>query len=93
MYLKQYFFYICRPCSKIDADLIFFYACVPNNVHSVAIMLSFYFNFVSSQDEVMGGWMVSRIIDENEPISYKFTPKFVLKGGQSVTVIDTLYFP
>ena len=34
----------------------------------------------------MGGWIVSRIIDDQEPISYKFTPKFVLRGGQSVTV-------
>ena len=38
----------------------------------------------------MGGWIVSRIIDEKEPVSYKFTPKFVLKGGQSVTVSFTL---
>ena len=34
----------------------------------------------------MGGWIVSRTIDGQEPISYKFTPKFVLRGGQSVTV-------
>ena len=34
----------------------------------------------------MGGWIVSRMIDDQEPISYKFTPKFVLRGGQSVTV-------
>lgn len=35
----------------------------------------------------MGGWTVSRVIDQKVPISYKFTPKFVLRGGQSVTVI------
>lgn len=35
---------------------------------------------------MMGGWIVSRTIDDKEPISYKFTPKFVLRGGQSVTV-------
>ena len=34
----------------------------------------------------MGGWIVSRTIDDQEPINYKFTPKFVLRGGQSVTV-------
>jgi nitrogen fixation protein FixH len=43
-------------------------------------------SFVQTQEEMMGGWIVSRTIDDGEPISYKFTPKFVLRGGQSVTV-------
>ena len=42
--------------------------------------------FMQSQEEMMGGWIVSRKIDDGEPICYKFTPKFVLRGGQSVTV-------
>ncbi|XP_028399231.1 lamin-B1-like [Dendronephthya gigantea] len=39
-----------------------------------------------TKEELMGGWIVSRMIDDQEPISYKFTPKFVLRGGQSVTI-------
>ena len=40
------------------------------------------------QDEPLGGWFVQRVIDgkEEEAIEYRFTPKYVLKGGQSVTV-------
>ena len=36
----------------------------------------------------MGGWFLQRIVDgkEEDAIEYKFTPKFVLKGEQSVTV-------
>ena len=40
------------------------------------------------QDEPLGGWFIQRVIDgkEDEAVEYKFTPKYVLKGGQSVTV-------
>jgi len=42
----------------------------------------------SENDEPLGGWFVQRVIDgkEEEAIEYRFTPKYVLKGGQSVTV-------
>ena len=39
-----------------------------------------------TKEEMMGGWIVSRKVDGREPICYKFTPKFILRGGQSVTV-------
>jgi len=42
----------------------------------------------SENDEPLGGWFIQRIIDgkEDEAVEYKFTPKYILKGGQSVTV-------
>lgn len=34
----------------------------------------------------MGSWRLKRQVDCGEEVVYKFTPKFVLKAGQSVTV-------
>lgn len=34
----------------------------------------------------MGSWRLKRQVDFGEELIYKFTPKFVLKAGQSVTV-------
>lgn len=34
----------------------------------------------------MGSWRLKRQVDFGEELVYKFTPKFVLKAGQSVTV-------
>lgn len=34
----------------------------------------------------MGNWRLKRQIGDDEEISYKFSPKFVLKAGQKVTV-------
>uniref|UniRef100_H3CNV9 Lamin B2 n=1 Tax=Tetraodon nigroviridis TaxID=99883 RepID=H3CNV9_TETNG len=38
------------------------------------------------QDQPMGSWRLKRQVDFGEELIYKFTPKFVLKAGQSVTV-------
>lgn len=38
------------------------------------------------QDQPMGSWRLKRQVDFGEELVYKFTPKFVLKAGQSVTV-------
>lgn len=40
----------------------------------------------SSKDQSLGSWRLKRIIGEGDEIVYKFTPKFVLKAGQTVTV-------
>lgn len=42
----------------------------------------------SETDEALGGWHVQRIVDdkEDDAVEYKFTPKFVLKAGHSVTI-------
>lgn len=34
----------------------------------------------------MGSWRLKRQVDCGDEVFYKFTPKFVLKAGQSVTV-------
>lgn len=34
----------------------------------------------------MGSWRLKKQVDFGEELVYKFTPKFVLKAGQSVTV-------
>lgn len=34
----------------------------------------------------MGSWRLKRQVDCGDEVVYKFTPKFVLKAGQSVTV-------
>lgn len=34
----------------------------------------------------MGNWRLKRQVDDGDEIIYKFSPKFVLKAGQSVTV-------
>ncbi|XP_062869544.1 lamin-B2 [Trichomycterus rosablanca] len=40
----------------------------------------------SSKDQSLGGWRLKRQAGEEEEISYKFTPKFILKAGQTVRV-------
>ncbi|XP_056134043.1 lamin-B2 [Lampris incognitus] len=40
----------------------------------------------SEQDQPLGSWRLKRKVDSEEEIVYKFSPKFVLKAGQSVTV-------
>uniref|UniRef100_A0A667WTJ5 Lamin B2 n=1 Tax=Myripristis murdjan TaxID=586833 RepID=A0A667WTJ5_9TELE len=39
-----------------------------------------------SEDQPMGSWRLKRQVDQGEEIVYKFSPKFVLKAGHSVTV-------
>lgn len=34
----------------------------------------------------MGNWRLKRQIGDGEEIAYKFTPKYVLRAGQTVTV-------
>lgn len=38
------------------------------------------------QDQSLGSWRLKRQVDAEEEIVYKFSPKFVLKAGQTVTV-------
>lgn len=38
----------------------------------------------------MGSWRLKRQVDFGEELVYKFSPKFVLKAGQSVTVRTTI---
>ncbi|XP_077572491.1 lamin-B2 isoform X2 [Stigmatopora nigra] len=38
------------------------------------------------QDQPLGNWRLKRLVDDGEEIVYKFSPKFVLKAGQTVTV-------
>ncbi|KAK2815973.1 hypothetical protein Q5P01_026440 [Channa striata] len=40
----------------------------------------------SDQDQPLGNWRLKRQVDNGEEVIYKFSPKFVLKAGQSVTV-------
>ncbi|XP_059015347.1 lamin-B2 isoform X2 [Mustela lutreola] len=40
----------------------------------------------SDKDQSLGNWRIKRQILEGEEISYKFTPKYVLRAGQTVTV-------
>lgn len=40
----------------------------------------------TEQDQPLGNWRLKRQVDGGEEITYKFSPKFVLKAGQSVTV-------
>ncbi|AWP11559.1 putative lamin-B2 [Scophthalmus maximus] len=40
----------------------------------------------TEQDQPLGSWRLKRQVDDGEEIIYKFSPKFVLKAGQSVTV-------
>ena len=36
----------------------------------------------------LGGWSLERSVDGEPPVTYKFTPKYVLKSGFYVTVSD-----
>ncbi|KAM7388798.1 hypothetical protein PAMP_024945 [Pampus punctatissimus] len=40
----------------------------------------------SEQDQPLGNWRLKRQVDDGDEVVYKFSPKFVLKAGQSVTV-------
>ncbi|KAM9761484.1 lamin-B2 isoform 1-T1 [Menidia menidia] len=40
----------------------------------------------AEQDQPLGNWRLKRQVDDEEEVTYKFSPKFVLKAGQSVTV-------
>lgn len=40
----------------------------------------------TEQDQPLGNWRLKRQVDNGDEIIYKFSPKFVLKAGQSVTV-------
>ncbi|KAM9460793.1 lamin-B2 [Clarias gariepinus] len=40
----------------------------------------------SNKDQSLGNWRLKRSVGEGEEITYKFSPKFVLKAGQTVTV-------
>lgn len=40
----------------------------------------------SDKDQSLGSWRLKRQIGDEEEITYKFSPKFVLKAGQTVTV-------
>ncbi|XP_047231134.1 lamin-B2 [Girardinichthys multiradiatus] len=43
-------------------------------------------NNESEQDQPLGNWRLKRRVDDGEEVIFKFSPKFVLKAGQSVTV-------
>uniref|UniRef100_A0A667WZ27 Lamin B2 n=1 Tax=Myripristis murdjan TaxID=586833 RepID=A0A667WZ27_9TELE len=45
----------------------------------------------TEQDQPMGSWRLKRQVDQGEEIVYKFSPKFVLKAGHSVTVRNEKY--
>ncbi|XP_054452856.1 lamin-B2 [Anoplopoma fimbria] len=40
----------------------------------------------TAQDQPLGNWRLKRQVDNEDEVVYKFSPKFVLKAGQSVTV-------
>ncbi|XP_060934351.1 lamin-B2 [Limanda limanda] len=40
----------------------------------------------TEQDQPLGNWRLKRQVDDGDEIVYKFSPKFILKAGQSVTV-------
>ncbi|XP_017295301.1 lamin-B2 [Kryptolebias marmoratus] len=40
----------------------------------------------TEQDRPLGNWRIKRQVDGEEEIIYKFTPKYVLKAGRTVTV-------
>ncbi|XP_039103926.1 lamin-B2 isoform X2 [Hyaena hyaena] len=40
----------------------------------------------SDKDQSLGNWRIKRQVVEGEEIAYKFTPKYVLRAGQTVTV-------
>ncbi|XP_029004153.1 lamin-B2 [Betta splendens] len=40
----------------------------------------------TEQDQPLGNWRLKRQVDNSDEVIYKFSPKFVLKAGNSVTV-------
>uniref|UniRef100_K7F921 Lamin B2 n=1 Tax=Pelodiscus sinensis TaxID=13735 RepID=K7F921_PELSI len=43
----------------------------------------------SEKDQSLGNWRLKRQIGDGEEIAYKFTPKYVLRAGQTVTIWGT----
>ncbi|KAM3855434.1 lamin-B2 [Vipera latastei] len=43
----------------------------------------------SDKDQSLGNWRLKRKVGEGEEIAYKFTPKYVLRAGQTVTIWAT----
>ncbi|XP_047443785.1 lamin-B2 [Mugil cephalus] len=54
----------------------------PTDMTGHAVIL----NNDTEQDQPLGNWRLRRQVDNGEEVIYKFSPKFVLKAGQSVTV-------
>ncbi|KAM4739876.1 lamin-B2 [Anableps anableps] len=54
----------------------------PTDIDGNAVTL----NNESEQDQPLGNWRLKRQVDDGEEVIYKFSPKFILKAGQSVTV-------
>nr|XP_040041145.1 lamin-B2 [Gasterosteus aculeatus aculeatus] len=40
----------------------------------------------TARDQPLGSWRLKRRVDDGDEVVYKFSPKFVLKAGQAVTV-------
>ncbi|KAJ3598929.1 hypothetical protein NHX12_032892 [Muraenolepis orangiensis] len=40
----------------------------------------------TEEDQPLGSWRLKRQVDGGEEVTYKFSPKFILKAGQTVTV-------
>ncbi|XP_037325242.2 lamin-B2 [Pungitius pungitius] len=40
----------------------------------------------TAQDQPLGNWRLKRRVNDGDEVVYKFSPKFVLKAGQAVTV-------
>ncbi|KFQ41259.1 Lamin-B2, partial [Nestor notabilis] len=40
----------------------------------------------SEKDQSLGNWRLKRQIGDGEEIAYKFTPKYILRAGQTVTI-------
>lgn len=45
--------------------------------------------FFFQKDQPLGGWVLKRSVDGGDEATYKFTSKYVLKGGAEVTVWST----
>ncbi|KAK9408833.1 lamin-B2 [Crotalus adamanteus] len=43
----------------------------------------------SDKDQSLGNWRLKRKVGEGEEIAYKFTPKYILRAGQTVTIWAT----
>lgn len=53
------------------------------------MMITKMISSVSIQDEPLGGWTIQRQVGKEDPVVYKFTPKYVLKA-QSYTTVSTI---
>lgn len=43
------------------------------------------------QDQPLGNWRLKRQVNNGNEVVYKFSPKFVLKATQSVTVRNAVF--